>query len=87
MGFAALFAVAAVFFVTESYFISMMMVSFALLVYVTGAELVKLFLSTVTVFFSSKHVIRPRPRTCKKRWYRCRRFLAGSTRRNGHGEA
>ena len=57
LGFAGLFAVAAVFFVTESYFISMLMVSFALLVYVTGAELVKLFLSSVTVFFSSKHVI------------------------------
>ena len=58
LGFALLFAVAAVFFVTESYFISMLMISFALLLYVTGAELVKLFLSSVTVFFSSKHVIR-----------------------------
>lgn len=58
LGFAALFAVAAVFFVTESYFISMLLISFALLVYVTGAELVTLFLSSVTVFFSSKHVIR-----------------------------
>ncbi len=57
LGFGALFVVAAVFFVTESYFISMMMISFALLIYVSGAELVKLFLSTVTVFFSSKHVI------------------------------
>ena len=57
LGCALLFAVAAVFFVTESYFISMLLVSFALLVYVTGAELAKLFLSTVTVFFSSKHVI------------------------------
>lgn len=58
LGFALLFVIAAVFFVTESYFISMLMVSFALLVYVTGAEVVKLFLSTVTVFFSSKHVIK-----------------------------
>lgn len=57
LGFAGFFAIAAVFFVTESYFLSMLMVSFALLVYVTGAELVKLFLSSVTVFFSSKHVI------------------------------
>ncbi|MEL7369684.1 MAG: MotA/TolQ/ExbB proton channel family protein [Myxococcota bacterium] len=57
LGFAGLFAIAAVFFVTESYFISMLMVSFALLVYVTGAELITLFLSSVTVFFSSKHVI------------------------------
>ncbi len=57
LGCGLLFVAAAIFFVTESYFISMLMVSFALLVYVTGAELVKLFLSSVTVFFSSKHVI------------------------------
>lgn len=57
VGFVGLFAVAAVFFVTENYFISMVMMSFALLVYVTGAELAKLFLTSFTIFFSSKHVI------------------------------
>jgi biopolymer transport protein ExbB/TolQ len=31
--------------------------SVALLVYVTGAEVAKLFLSTFTIFFSSKHVL------------------------------
>ena len=57
VGFAGLFAVATVFFVTENYFIAMLLISFALLVYVTGAELAKLFLSLFTVFFSRKHVI------------------------------
>jgi biopolymer transport protein ExbB/TolQ len=57
VGFAALTAVAGVFFVTENFFIAMVMMSFALLVYVTGAELAKLFLTSFTVFFSSKHVI------------------------------
>jgi biopolymer transport protein ExbB/TolQ len=54
VGFAALVAVAGVFFVTENYFIAMVMMSFALLVYVTGAELL---LTSFTIFFSSKHVI------------------------------
>ncbi len=57
LGFAGFFVVAAVFFVTENYFLAMLMMSFALLVYVTGAELGKLFLSSFTVFFSSKHVL------------------------------
>lgn len=57
IGFVALVAIAIVFFITENYFIAMVMMSFALLVYVTGAELAKLFLTSFTVFFSSKHVI------------------------------
>jgi biopolymer transport protein ExbB/TolQ len=57
VGFAALVIVAGVFFVTENYFIAMVMMSFALLVYVTGAELAKLLLTSFTIFFSSKHVI------------------------------
>ena len=57
VGFAGLAGVATIFFVTENYFLSMMLLSFALLVYVTGAELAKLFLSSFTIFFSSKHVI------------------------------
>jgi chemotaxis protein MotA len=57
VGFAALAAVACVFFITENFFIAMVIMSFALLVYVTGAELAKLFLTSFTVFFSSKHVI------------------------------
>ncbi len=57
LGFAALSVVAGVFFVTENYFVSMCALSIALLVYVTGAEVGKLFLSAFTVFFSSKHVI------------------------------
>src|SRR5262245_39246732 len=57
VGFAAMFVVAIVFFVTENYFVSMVIMSFALLVYVTGAELAKLFLTSFTIFFSSKHVL------------------------------
>jgi biopolymer transport protein ExbB/TolQ len=57
VGFAALFLVACVFFVTENYFVAMLVMSFALLVYVTGSELAKLFLTSFTIFFSSKHVI------------------------------
>ncbi len=57
IGFWALFAIATVFFVTENFFLAMMMISCALLVYVTGAELAKLFLSSFTIFFSSKHLI------------------------------
>ena len=57
LGFAALFAVATLFFVTENYFIAMLLVSFALLVYVKGAEVSKLVLSSITIFFSSKHVL------------------------------
>ena len=57
VGFAALFAVATLFFVTENYFIAMLLVSFALLVYVTGAGVKKLAGATVTLLFSSRHVI------------------------------
>ena len=51
VGFAALFVVACVFFVTENYFVAMLIMSFALLVYVTGSELAKLFLTSFTIFF------------------------------------
>ncbi len=57
VGFAALSVVASVFFITENFFVAMVIMSFALLVYVTGAEVAKLFLSTFTIFFSSKHVL------------------------------
>lgn len=56
VGFAVLFALAATFFITENYFLSMLTVSLALLVYVTGAEMAKLFMSSITIFFSSKHL-------------------------------
>jgi biopolymer transport protein ExbB/TolQ len=56
VGFFALLAVAGVFFVTENFFIALLLVSIGLLVYATGAEVGKLFLSSVTIFFSSKHL-------------------------------
>lgn len=58
LGFMALFLVALVFFVTENFFISMLLMSVALLVYVAGSELAKLLLSSITIFFSSRHLIR-----------------------------
>jgi biopolymer transport protein ExbB/TolQ len=57
LGFLVLFLLAIVFFVTENYFLAMLLVSFALLVYVTGSELGKLLISSVTIFFSRQHLI------------------------------
>jgi len=56
LGFLGLFAVGAVFFITENFFIALLLVSLALLVYATGADIGKLMLSSFTVFFSSKHL-------------------------------
>jgi biopolymer transport protein ExbB/TolQ len=56
IGLVAFLGVAAVFFITENYFVAMLGVSLALLVYATGAEVGKLLLSTVTVFVSSRHL-------------------------------
>ena len=56
VGFGALFVLASVFFVTELYFIAMLTMSFALLVYVTGSEVAKILMSSATIFFSSKHL-------------------------------
>ena len=58
LGFAGLFLFGLVLFVAESYFLSMVLVSLALLVYVAGSEMGKLLLSSLTIFFSSKHLIR-----------------------------
>jgi biopolymer transport protein ExbB/TolQ len=58
LGFAAVFLIGLVFFVTENYFLSMLLVSLALLVYVAGSEVGKLLLSSLAIFFSSKHLIR-----------------------------
>jgi biopolymer transport protein ExbB/TolQ len=57
LGAAAVFVIAIVFFVAESYFLAMLLVSFALLVYVSGAELGKLIRGSLTIFFSGRHLI------------------------------
>src|SRR5215813_1299998 len=49
-------AIAGVFFITENFFIAMFGVSLALLVYVTGAEVGKLLISSITVLFSTRHL-------------------------------
>jgi len=58
LGAAAVFIVAVVFFVAESYFMATLLISFALLIYVAGGELGKLLKSSLTVFFSSKHLLK-----------------------------
>lgn len=55
---AAVFVVAVVFFVAESFFVATLLISFALLVYVAGAELGKLLWGSLSVFFSSKHLVK-----------------------------
>src|SRR4051812_39841697 len=57
VGFAGLMTVAGVFFVTENYFIASLVVSIALLIYVTGTDVGRVFLSSFTIFFSSRHLI------------------------------
>jgi biopolymer transport protein ExbB/TolQ len=57
LGAAAVFVISIVFFVAESYFISMLLVSIALLIYVAGGELGNLIKSSLTVFFSGRHRI------------------------------
>ena len=52
---AAIFVIAIVFFVAESYFLAMLLISFALLAYVAGGELVELVRTALTVFFSGRH--------------------------------
>jgi biopolymer transport protein ExbB/TolQ len=57
IGFASLCFVSAIFFITENYFISMFTISIGLLVYVTGLNLIKLILSSFSIFFTSKHLV------------------------------
>jgi biopolymer transport protein ExbB/TolQ len=57
VGFVSLMAIGGIFFVTENYFISLLFASLALLVYVTGTDVARVFLSTFTIFFSSRHLI------------------------------
>jgi biopolymer transport protein ExbB/TolQ len=54
----AVFVIGILFFVAESYFLAMLLVSFAMLVYVAGAELGKLVRGSLTVFFSGRHVLK-----------------------------
>jgi biopolymer transport protein ExbB/TolQ len=57
-GFAALTALAMMFFIAESFFLSMLLMSFALLFYVAGSEIGKLMVASLTVFFSGRHLVR-----------------------------
>jgi hypothetical protein len=55
---AAVFVVGILFFVAESYFLAMLLVSLAMLVYVAGAELGKLVRGSLTIFFTGRHLIK-----------------------------
>jgi len=56
LGFLAVMGVAAVFFITENFFVSMLLMSLALLVYASGSEIAKLLMSLFSIIFSSKHL-------------------------------
>ena len=56
VGFFAILIVSGIFFVTENFFIALLGVSLALLVYATGSEIGKLILSSITIFFSTRHL-------------------------------
>lgn len=56
VGFFLIMSVAAVFFITENFFVALFGASLALLVYATGTDIGKLLLSSITIFFSSKHL-------------------------------
>lgn len=56
-GFVALAAVALMLFIAESFFLAMLLMSFALLVYVAGTELKTLAVASLQIFFSSRHLL------------------------------
>lgn len=56
-GFLALTALALILFVAEAFFSAMLVMSFALLVYVAGTELFRLVGATLGVFFSTRHLV------------------------------
>jgi biopolymer transport protein ExbB/TolQ len=58
VGFAAFLVIAAVFFITENYFFALFFVSIGLLVYVTGTDVGRVLLSSFTIFFSSRHLLK-----------------------------
>jgi biopolymer transport protein ExbB/TolQ len=57
VGFTSLLAIGSILFVTENYFISMLVISVGLLIYVTGTDVGRVFLSAFTIFFSTRHLI------------------------------
>ena len=57
LGFMALFFISVLFFITENYFIAMFIISVGLMIYVTGKDVVKIFVSSFAVFFSTRHLI------------------------------
>ena len=57
IGCGLFFGLSGILFITENYFASLLCVSFALLFYVTGRDIQKVFLSSFTIFFTSRHLI------------------------------
>lgn len=57
-GFTVFMVLASFFFVTENFFLALGISSIALMMYVSGSDTYKIYISTFTVFFSSKHLLR-----------------------------
>lgn len=57
LGFLFLLSIAALFFITENYFVAMAIISIGLLVYLTGAGIARLMVSSFTIFLSSRHLL------------------------------
>ncbi|MEQ1877550.1 MAG: hypothetical protein ABL958_12965, partial [Bdellovibrionia bacterium] len=54
---ALLFILATVLFVTENYFVSLLLISFALLAYVVGSDAARVLFSSFAMFFSRRHLV------------------------------
>ncbi|HYX36298.1 MAG TPA: MotA/TolQ/ExbB proton channel family protein [Oligoflexus sp.] len=56
MGMIGLTLIAGLLFITENFFFSMLLFSIGLLLYTTGTEIVRIVISLMTAFFSTKHL-------------------------------
>lgn len=57
LGFGGFLLVATMFFVIENYFLSLLLISFGLLFYVSGSDVYKVANAVLTIFFSNKHLV------------------------------
>src|SRR4051812_32954862 len=56
MGMIGLGLIAGLLFITENFFFAMLLFSIGLLLYTTGTEIVRIVISLMTAFFSTKHL-------------------------------
>lgn len=57
LGLLGFLVIAIFFFVIENYFLSLLLMSFGLLFYVSGSDLSRIAISAFTIFFSNKHLV------------------------------